>query len=316
MLSIKSKLLVMALIANLGVFAVNDLNKVEVLYKDGKYEKAYKKAYKLKSESAYFKKAKTYYFMGFSLLNLSKDQTRKLGVSRREKTIVDNVSKGLKYQKNEGEFSRFKSEEEAFLNLAKSRLKAAKKARKDKEWKAISKLLAKHFKDTTPEYWEAFPVRELTKNIKPEEKISTNVEVKKKENKNQLNSRQQDQIISKAKTYIGTPYLHAGTSKRGIDCSGFTSKVLNQFGTNLPHSAKLQSTKGKKIKKYQAGDLAFFGSRKNGGGIKIQHVAIVISNYPEPLKVIHATSSLGVRIDDVTKSSYWKPRYLYSVRVL
>jgi len=52
-------------IANL-VFAENDLNKVEALFNAGKYEKSFKKSDKLKSESAYYKKAKTYYLLGFS----------------------------------------------------------------------------------------------------------------------------------------------------------------------------------------------------------------------------------------------------------
>lgn len=316
MLSIKNKLLVICLVANLGGFAVNELNKVEELYKAGKFEKAYKKAFKLKGESLYYKKAKTYYFMGFSLLNLSKEQSRQLGISIRDKSIVSQVAKGLKFQKNASEFSRFKPSEDAFIQVAKNRMLSAKKSRKEKEWKDITKMLASHFKDTTPEYWEAFPKKkELPVVVEKIEVKKSPVDLP-KVSAEKSNARQQAQIIAKAKTYIGTPYLHAGTSRKGIDCSGFTSKILNQFGTNLPHSAKLQSTKGTKVKKYQAGDLAFFGSRKSVGGIKIQHVAIVVSNYPEPLKVIHATSSLGVREDDVTKSSYWKPRYLYSVRVL
>ncbi len=315
MLSIKNKLLVICLVANLGGFAVNELNKVEELYKAGKFKKAYKKAFRLKGESLYYKKAKTYYFMGFSLLNLSKEESKQLGVSIRDKSIVSQVAKGLKFQKSTSEFSRFKPSEDAFIQVAKTRMLSAKKSRKEKEWKDITKMLAIHFKDTTPEYWEAFPKNpstplRMTKDVKKAPADLPKVIERKGD------SRQQAQIIARAKTYIGTPYLHAGTSRNGIDCSGFTSKILNQFGTNLPHSAKLQSTKGTKVKKYQAGDLAFFGSRKSGGGIKIQHVAIVVSNYPEPLKVIHATSSLGVREDDVTKSSYWKPRYLYSVRVL
>ena len=97
-----------------------------------------------------------------------------------------------------------------------------------------------------------------------------------------------------------------------MDCSGFTSTILNQFGAQLPRSSKLQATKGRKVKKYKVGDLAFFGHKKG----KINHVAIIISNYPTPLKVIHATSSKGVMEDEVEKSSYWKPRYLYASRVL
>ena len=254
MLSIKNKLLVCCLIANLGGFGINELNKVEELYKAKKYTKAYKKAYKLKGEATYFKKAKTYYFLGFSLLNLSQSGSKKLGVSIRDKAIVHNVSKGLKYQRNPGEFSRFKSSESSFIQVAKKRMLFAKKSRKEKEWKDISKMLATHFKDTTAEYWEAFPVKvESKKTVVKSKEIVKQPEAKIVKVKEAFSPNKKNQIVAKAKTYIGVPYLHAGTSRKGIDCSGFTSKILNQFGTSLPHSAKLQSTKGTKVKKYEIG---------------------------------------------------------------
>ena len=62
--------------------------------------------------------------------------------------------------------------------------------------------------------------------------------------------------------------------------------------------------------------MALFGYKSSNGTVKPSHVGIVISNYPEPLKVIHATSSLGVRIDDIKASSYWKPKFLFTVNVL
>ena len=315
MISYKIKLLGLFIVLNLGGFAVNELNKVEELYKEGKYKKTYKKAYKLKKESAYYKKAKTYYFMGFSLLKINADAAKKLGVSNREKTIISNVSKGLKYQKSNAEIKRFKPSFTAFKTLARNRLVKAKKSRKEKEWRDIAKLLATHFKDTTYQYWEAFPKKE--KKSVFDERVAN---VHKKDNASVVEERItavpkkkiNTQIIAKAKSYIGTPYKYGGESKNGIDCSGFTSKILNQFGAQLPHSSKLQATKGKRVKRYKIGDLAFFSHKKG----QISHVAIIISNYPEPLKVIHATSSKGVMVDNIEKSTYWKPRYLYAIRVL
>jgi cell wall-associated NlpC family hydrolase len=304
-------LYVLIVISNL-MFAENDLNKVEALFNAGKYEKSYKKSEKLKGESAYYKKAKTYYLLGFSLLNIQNDQAKKLGVFNREKSIISYVIKGVKYQKSNSELKRFKQFFQGFTQLAKKRLLQSKKLRKEREWKGIAELLAQQFNDTTPAYWEAHKVIEEAE-VKEKVLAAKENEVFVKE---LLRNNKRDSIIRWARTYIGTPYVFAGVSRKGIDCSGFTSTVLNHFGSNLPHSCKTQATLGKKTKQYKAGDLALFGYKSSNGTVKPSHVGIVISNYPEPLKVIHATSSLGVRIDDVKASSYWKPKFLFTINVL
>tara|TARA_Y100001934_G_C12378985_1_gene791111 strand:+ start:3977 stop:4888 length:912 start_codon:yes stop_codon:yes gene_type:complete len=302
-MSNKFKILIVILFTSFGGFSVNHLNKVETLFKAGKYKQAYKKAYKLKGEPAYYKKPKTYFYLGFSMLNLSKEATNKLGVYNREKTIVSYVLKGIKYQKSEKDLQRFELFFTPFINAAKNRVGIAKKARKEKEWKNITNILADHFSDTLSEYWEIHPKKESN----GKENFTSVSWIK-----NSSIPSRSDSIIKWAKTYIGTPYKYGGESRKGIDCSGFTLTILNQFGAQLPHSSKLQAQRGEKVKRYKVGDLAFFGHKKGN----INHVAIIISNYPAPLKVIHATSSKGVMEDDVEKSSYWKPRYLYAVRVL
>lgn len=296
-------ILITILLSSFSGFGVNHLNKVEELFKAKKYKQAYKKAYKLKGEPAYYKKPKTYFYLGFSMLNLSKEVSQKLGVSNRDKTIVFNVSKGLKFSKSTKDIQRFQNFFSAFTTIAKKRVGVAKKSRREKEWKNITNLLANHFSDTISEYWEIHSKHKVNKK-----ELSHSVEWNKKPSK----PTRSDSIIKWAKTYIGTPYKYGGESRKGMDCSGFTSTILNQFGAQLPRSSKLQATKGRKVKKYKVGDLAFFGHKKGN----INHVAIIISNYPAPLKVIHATSSKGVMEDDVEKSSYWKPRYLYASRVL
>lgn len=304
MSSLKNKIVVMFLIASFTGFAVNDLNKVDALFKASKYEKAYKKANKLKGDAAYYKKSKTYYYLGFSLLNLSKSKAQRLGVSNRDRSVITSIKKGVKYQKSSSDLQRFKNYFSAFKLIAKERIISAKKRKREKEWHEIINLLANHFSDTIPEYWEIYKKEESRVG---DEELSIQ--------KEKINSSREDSILQWARTYIGTPYKWAGESRKGIDCSGFTLTVLNQFGANLDHSSKKQSTSGEKVKKYQVGDLAFFGGYYKGKYV-ISHVGIVISNYPESLRVIHSTTSKGVREDDIKNSTYWSKKFLYTVRVL
>ena len=114
-----------------------------------------------------------------------------------------------------------------------------------------------------------------------------------------------DEILITAKKHIGTPYVWAGSSPDGFDCSGFTSYVMKQNGKDLPRRAVDQYNSSKKVKEKNAqrGDLVFFD---NGSGIS--HVGIVTSNPGEPLTMIHSSSSKGIIITDITKSDYWTKR--------
>jgi len=115
-------------------------------------------------------------------------------------------------------------------------------------------------------------------------------------------------VVVSAEQHIGTPYVWAGSSPEGFDCSGFTSYVMSEFGVQLPRRAEDQYKMAKKVKKknVQKGDLVFF---KNGGSIS--HVGIVISEKGEAVVMIHASSSRGIITTQINQSSYWSQR-LYS----
>ncbi|MBR9921002.1 MAG: C40 family peptidase [Bacteroidetes bacterium] len=116
------------------------------------------------------------------------------------------------------------------------------------------------------------------------------------------------EIVTYARKYEGTRYKYAGMSPKGFDCSGFTCYVMGNFGIDLTHQSGVQETEGSPVspRDAQPGDLVFFRKRKSGN---VFHVALVVSNGPEGIRVIHATSSRGVVIDNIEESSYWSSKY-------
>ena len=117
--------------------------------------------------------------------------------------------------------------------------------------------------------------------------------------------KERQKIIEYAKKQIGTPYVWAGNSPPGFDCSGFTCYVMKEFGKELPRRAVDQHENSKKIKEKNAqkGDLIFFD---NGSGIS--HVGMIVSEKGKPLVMIHASSSKGVILTELEKSDYWMKR--------
>lgn len=93
-----------------------------------------------------------------------------------------------------------------------------------------------------------------------------------------------DDIVNEAKRFLNLPYLWAGTSSWGYDCSGIIYAVYRNFGIMIPRDSFYQAIKGKAVAKkdLKPGDLIFFAY--NGGKGKVYHVGIYIS----PGKMLHA----------------------------
>lgn len=115
-----------------------------------------------------------------------------------------------------------------------------------------------------------------------------------------------DSIINEAKKYLGVKYKWAGSDPSGFDCSGFTSYVYKtSINKNLYRTANDQFENSiKKIKEeILPGDLVFFENEN-----KISHVGIVYSVNNNGIEMIHASSSLGISIVNITTSTYWQKR--------
>lgn len=111
-------------------------------------------------------------------------------------------------------------------------------------------------------------------------------------------------IVNYALQFVGNPYVWGGTSlTNGVDCSGFTMKVLQNFGVSLPHYSGSQAQMGKGIKssEMRPGDLIFYA----GSNGRVNHVAMYIGNG----QVVHAASrKSGIKI------STWNYRSPVAIR--
>lgn len=112
------------------------------------------------------------------------------------------------------------------------------------------------------------------------------------------------QIVNYAIQFVGNPYVWGGTSlTNGVDCSGFTMKVMQKFGVSLPHYSGSQAKMGKKVTSgnMKPGDLIFYA----GSNGRINHVALYIGNG----QVVHAASRRsGIKI------STWNYRSPVAIR--
>jgi cell wall-associated NlpC family hydrolase len=86
-------------------------------------------------------------------------------------------------------------------------------------------------------------------------------------------------VVRSARLFSGLPYLWAGTSAAGYDCSGFTAAVYGAHGIVLPRDADDQALMAGTpvdMNHLQPGDLLFYAS--NGGTGAIYHVSMYVGD--------------------------------------
>ncbi|GEM_PF-729015 len=108
-------------------------------------------------------------------------------------------------------------------------------------------------------------------------------------------------LLREAFSYLGVPYVWAGNTRRGLDCSGFVKNVFATFGVNLPRHSGDQIVKGQPVNstdELRAGDRLYFDMKRSG---RISHCGIYIGNG----YFIHAsTNQKQVGVDRLDKANY------------
>lgn len=129
-------------------------------------------------------------------------------------------------------------------------------------------------------------------------------------------------IIATAKTLMGVPYLWAGTSSKGVDCSGLMRTVLYLHDIIIPRDASQQAYVGEHIdiapdfSNLVPGDLIFFGrkatpERKE----RVVHVGMYIGEG----RFIHSQGDVRISSflpEDELFDAYNLGRLLFAARVL
>ena len=183
-----------------------------------------------------------------------------------EKLVSENKKKEITEIENKLESEKAKKQKEA-----------EEEAKRKKEEEAAARLYEETSTSTSNQ--NVYEYNE-TANNKVQEPVYTPAP--------QPNTDVATSLVEFAKQFVGYPYRSGGTDLySGVDCSGFTMKVFEQYGYGLPHNAASQSSYGSYVSldELAPGDLLFYGYGS------ITHVAIYIGNG----QIVHAaTPSDGI----------------------
>lgn len=109
-------------------------------------------------------------------------------------------------------------------------------------------------------------------------------------------------LLREAFSYLGVPYVWAGNTRSGLDCSGFVKNVFAKQGISLPRVSGDQAKVGTPVswQDLKPGDRLYFDMKGAG---RVSHTGIYLGNG----YFIHASSNQRkVGVDSLMKPNYYK----------
>jgi cell wall-associated NlpC family hydrolase len=282
----------------LGMSQDKKIDQLEILYDQGYYNKVLRKSSRLIANPEFDYSALPSFYKSLALFRLSKDETwfKRHNYAISEAVLAYNVF--MEHPSNNdyiyAHYHEIASLKTYLVDL-ETKFKALRLNGTADELQAFRLTQLKGIK-ARPDNTIPTDIEEIKGD---EEAVSEVAEVSKKDRTFR------EKLVVYAKSLVGVKYRWAGSDPNGFDCSGFVGYVHKKYGIIIPRTASAQMTDSKKVKLKDAfqGDLIFFSSGSN-----ISHVGLVINKKGDDLMMVHASTSKGVIITEIEKSSYWKPK--------
>lgn len=125
-------------------------------------------------------------------------------------------------------------------------------------------------------------------------------------------------VLASARSLLGFPYLWAGMSPKGMDCSGFVRTVLFLHDIIIPRDCSQMYCKGERVEdpaQLLPGDLVFFGRYREDGSPRPSHVGFYLGEG----RFIHSLGLVQIgslRPEDPLYDAFNAGRYLFGSRIL
>jgi peptidoglycan DL-endopeptidase CwlO len=277
---------------------IKQFDKMEMLYDQGHYRMVYARTQKLLDNPEFDYSLIPSYYKSLSLFQLA----QRKGFSNRNPNALDEA-KDL--------FSKVKNSKDGKKIFSAHIHEVAALKRDLYAWAEDLKIQGKRqqydqLKDILEGLFDSIPDIENEGELKSRDLIVFRADSDDDKSETLSVRKLREALVETGKKQLGIPYVSAGIDpNRGFDCSGFTSYIHKEHNKSIPRRAVDQYEGSKKLKQksVKPGDLIFFDS-----GAGINHVGMILSNKGEPLIMIHASSSKGIVITEVEKSSYWNKR--------